>query len=52
MILAVCVIRDQLNAIINQTKHVRFQVLAAVTMKNAVFWDVSEERSASIIRGS
>jgi hypothetical protein len=44
----------------NFFKHVRFEVFTAVTMKNALFWDVaqfkfvstdiSEERIASIVR--
>jgi hypothetical protein len=43
-------------------QHVRLEVLAAVTMKNGIFWDVtpcssvktdvSEELSTSIIRGT
>jgi hypothetical protein len=47
---------------VRNSRYVRFEVFTAVTMKNAVFWDVtlvalvrtdvSEERSTSIIRAT
>jgi hypothetical protein len=41
------VVEEMANYILGNLYYVRVEVFTAVTMKNAVFWDVSEERIVS-----